>query len=335
MSPALAAASHEPFWSSTLALALVVIACSLVVGVTIALLLLRRSGRASVRERVGEFVSPPELPPDADTVAEPATSGMRSRTERLLEREGWWEEFKENLDIARIERPAIEVVYLTVACALAAAVLLTTLSGTPIAGVAALALVPLLARAVVNRRLRHQRVLFADQLPAHLQELAAAMRAGHSMVSGIGVMAEGASEPTQGEFQRVLADEQLGMPLEHALRSVAVRMHAQDMEQVSLVAELHRQTGGNMAEVLDRVAEAVRERAELNRELRTLTAQARGSRWTVSLIPPALLVVIDLLNPRYLKPLFHTGTGHFLLAMALGLLVIGSLVMGRIVRIEA
>jgi tight adherence protein B len=111
-------------------------------------------------------------------------------------------------------------------------------------------------------------------------------------------------------------------------------MNAQDMEQVSLVAELHRQTGGNMAEVLDRVAEAVRARAELNRELRTLTAQARGSRWIVTLIPPTLLVLVYLLNPNYLEPLFSTGTGNLLLALAVGMIVAGSVVMSRIVRIE-
>lgn len=334
MSLALAATTHEPFWSSTLALALVVGACALVVGVAVALVLFRRSGHVSVRERVGEFVSPPTAPDDADTAAEPVTS-LLARTERSLERERWWDEFKEKLDIARIERPAIGVVYLAVACSVAGAVLLTMLTGTPVAGVAALAIGPLVARAMVNRRVRVQRILFAEQLPAHLQELAAAMRAGHSMVSGIALLAEGASEPTQGEFQRVMTDEQLGMPLEDALRSVALRMDAHDMEQVSLVAELHRQTGGNMAEVLDRVAEAVRARAELNRELRTLTAQARGSRLIVSLIPPTLLVLIELINPTYLKPLFHTGTGNFLLVMAVGMILAGWMVMGRIVRIEA
>jgi tight adherence protein B len=125
------------------------------------------------------------------------------------------------------------------------------------------------------------------------------------------------------------------MQLEDALRSVAVRMDTRDMEQVALVAELHRQTGGNMAEVLDRVAESVRERAELNRELRTLTAQARGSRWVVTLIPPVLLGAIDALNPKYLRPLFDTSTGHVLIGVAVALIAAGSLVMGRIVRIEA
>ncbi len=334
MSLTLAVAAHAPFWSSSLAQALVVVACALVVGVTVALVLFRRSRPGGVRERIGEFVSPPTAPDDAGVAAEPATS-LLARTERSLEHERWWDDFKEKLDIARIERPAIEVVYLTAACSIAAAVLITVLAATPIAGVAALIIGPLVARSIVNRRLRRQRILFGEQLPAHLQELAAAMRAGHSMISGIAVMAEGASEPTRGEFQRVMADEQLGQPLENALRSVAVRMDAQDMEQVSLVAELHRQTGGNMAEVLDRVAEAVRERAELNRELRTLTAQARGSRWIVTLIPPALLLVIDLINPTYLNPLFHTGTGNFLLVLAVGFIIVGSLVMGRIVRIEA
>jgi tight adherence protein B len=334
MSPLLAAASHQAFWSSSLAQALVVVACALVVGVAVAIVLLRRSRPGGVRERVGEFLSTAAVPEEAQDAVEPTTGRRPARTERSLARERWWDELREKLEIARIERPAIEVVYLTAACAVATAVLATALAKTPIAGVAALLLAPLAARSIVNRRLRRQRVLFGEQLPSHLQELAAAMRAGHSMVSGIAVMAEGASEPTQAEFQRVIADEQLGLPLEEALRSVAGRMEAQDMEQVALVAELHRQTGGNMAEVLDRVAEAVRERAELNRELRTLTAQARGSRWIVTSIPPVLLLVIDLINPSYLNPLFGTGIGNFLLGLAVAFIVAGSLVMGRIIRIE-
>jgi tight adherence protein B len=327
------AASAQPFWSSTLALALVVGTCALLVGATFAVVLVRRSRRGSVRDRVGEFVSPPTAPREGDGVAAAATNLRDS--ERSFARERWWDDFQEKVDIARIKRPATEIIYLTAACSLAGAVLLTALARTPLWGVAALILIPLVAQAIVNRSVRRQRALFADQLPAHLQELAAAMRAGHSMVSGIALLAQGANEPSQGEFQRVMADEQLGMPLEDALRSVAVRMDAQDMEQVSLVAELYRRTGGNMAEVLDRVAEAVRARAELNRELRTLTAQARGSRWIVTLLPPILLVLIDLVNPTYLRPLFHTETGHLLLIMAVALIFAGSFVMGRIVRIEA
>jgi tight adherence protein B len=335
MSPLLATASHQAFWASSSATALVVGACALIVGVAVALTLRRRSSRGSVRERIGAFLAPVGVEQDVPINTEPPGAGLMSRTERTLERERFWDDFKEKLDIARIERPAIEIVYLTVAFSLAGAVLLAVMTGTPYGGLPALVLVPLLARAFINQRLKHQRNLFGEQLPAHLQELAAAMRAGHSMISGMAVMAEGANEPTQGEFQRVMADEALGMELDEAIRNVVVRMDAQDMEQVSLVAELNRRTGGNMAEVLDRVAEAVRERAELNRELRTLTAQARGSRWIVTMIPPGLLLAIEVLNPSYLNVLFKTSTGNVLLVASVGLIIFGSLVMGRIVRIEA
>jgi tight adherence protein B len=336
MSATLGAASHAvSFWSSTPALALVVGACALAFGVAVALILLKRSARGSVRQRVGEFVEPPTATGEPQVHADSEPGGMLARTERRLERERWWDELKERLDVARIDRPAIEVVYLTVACSIAAAVLCAAVIGTPIAGLIGLVLVPVIARGVINRSVERQRILFDEQLPAHLQELASAMRAGHSMISGIGVVADGAVEPTRGEFLRVMADEQLGMPLDHALRSASERMHARDMEQVALVAELHRQTGGNMAEVIDRVAESVRARAELSRELRTLTAQARGSRWIVTLIPPVLLLIIDVLNPTYLKPLFNTGTGQVLVGLAVVLMCAGSIVLGRIVRIEA
>lgn len=338
MSPTLAtmaahhAFSHHAFWSSTLAQALVIAVCAILIGTAMAFAFSRRSHRTGVRERVGEFLNAGSTP--SGLKSGPPVGGLLAHAERSLEGERRWDEFKRKLEIARIERPAIEIVYLTVACSLAAAVLLTALTGIPLVGILALAFGPLAARAIVDYRLQRQRYLFAEQLPAHLQELAAAMRAGHSMSSGLVLISDDASEPIRGEFQRAIADERLGMELEDALRLVAGRMNDKDMEQVSLVAELHRRTGGNMAEVLDRVAEAVRARAELNRELRAMTAQARLSRWFVTLIPPALLVVIEVLNPNYLEPLFNTGTGHVLLVVALALVVGGSAVMSRIARIE-
>jgi tight adherence protein B len=324
-----AATAHHAFWASTLASVLVVAVCAVLLGALVAFVLVRRTKPGSVRERVSAFVGP-AVPVTADdknvTVVREPRSPATAR---------WWADLQEKVDIGRIDRTPAEVVYLTAIGAVAALALVTLLVGNVLLGLLAFALVPLASRALVNKRVERQRRLFGEQLPAHLQELAAAMRAGHSMTSGIAVMASAASEPTQREFQRVVADEQLGSPLEEALGAVAVRMHAEDMGQVALVAELNRQAGGSMAEVLDRVAESVRARAELTLELRTLTAQARGSRWIVTSIPPILLLLIDIVNPSYLAPLFDTGTGHVLLGIAVGLILLGSMVMGRIVSIEA
>jgi tight adherence protein B len=314
--------------------ALAVLAPALIVGVVVALLLRNRKS-GGVRERVGQFVSPPTGSEGIGSGAQSRTSRILTRTEDSLERERWWGEFKEDVEIARISRSAIEVVYLTLAFSVIAGALLSLVLGSVILFVLTLIVGPLITRAWVTHRLRHQRVVFAEQLAAHLQELASAMRAGHSMISGIDLLAHGSSEPTRGELQRVIADEHLGMPLEEALRHVGTRMQSKDMGQVALVAELHRQTGGNMAEVLDRVAEGVRERAELNREVRTLTAQARASRVVVTAIAPLLVLFISLVNPAYVSPLFHTGGGHGVLVLAGILLLTGWMVMGRIVRVEA
>jgi tight adherence protein B len=331
MSPLVSSATGN-FWSSTGGGLLVAVVCAVLIGVAVAVLLLDRRSRGGVRTRVGEFITPPR-PSTSDGASEPL-GRLFSGTERRLEGGRRWEGFKETLELARIERPAIQIVSLTAAGSLGAAVLLLSVTGSALAAALVLIVVPLLVRTSVNHRLRRQRILFAEMLPAHLEEVSAALRGGHSLVTAIAAMAETATEPARGEFQRVVADEQLGLPLEDSLRTVAGRMQDRDMEQFALVAELHGRTGGNMAEVLDRVAEAVRERTELNRELRALTAQARISRTIVTALPVFLLIFIYATSRAYLSPLLHTPFGNFLLGVAALMVILGSIVMGRIARIE-
>jgi tight adherence protein B len=187
---------------------------------------------------------------------------------------------------------------------------------------------------LINNRVERQRRLFAEQLPDNLQVIASAMRAGHSFSGALSVVAEEAPDPTRREFDRVIADERLGVPVEEAMHVVVRRMANRDLEQVALVAALQRETGGNTAEVLDRVTETVRERSALRRMVLTLTAQGRLSRWVVSALPVVLLGVITLINPDYVRPLYTTGFGHLVLAVAAVMVVAGSLIIKRIVDIK-
>jgi tight adherence protein B len=132
----------------------------------------------------------------------------------------------------------------------------------------------------------------------------------------------------------VVADEQLGVPLDHSLEVVARRMDNRDLDQVALVATLQRDTGGNTAEVLDRVTDTVRARFELRRLVKTLTAQGRMSRWVVSLLPLGLFTVITLMNPGYLRPLYTHTSGRILLVISVIMIVSGSLVIRRIVNFK-
>ena len=211
--------------------------------------------------------------------------------------------------------------------------LLAVLGGSLLFGLLGLG-VPFAVRALIRRKVERRRADFSEQLPDNLQVLASALRAGHSLVGALSVVVEDASEPSQSEFRRVIADEQLGVSLEDALNVVARRMQSRDLEQVGLVAALQHETGGNMAEVLDRVTETIRERFEIRRIVQTLTAQGRMSRWVVSLLPVVLLATISLLNPTYVEPLYKETFGRVLLAVAAVMLVTGSLVIKKIVDIK-
>ena len=135
-------------------------------------------------------------------------------------------------------------------------------------------------------------------------------------------------------MQRVIADEQLGIPLEDAIETAVRRMANRDLEQLALVARLQRDAGGNAAEVIDRVAETVRERFEVRRLVKTLTAQGRMSRWIVSGLPVAIALVILVIDPHYFHPLLRQTAGIVLLVVA-GLLVLaGSYVIKRIIDIK-
>jgi tight adherence protein B len=189
-------------------------------------------------------------------------------------------------------------------------------------------------RLFVLRKLREQRHEFAEQLADNLQIVASALRAGQSMVGAMSVVVDEAPEPTRTEFRSIVNDERLGVPLEDSVRNVARRMDNRDMDEVALVAIIQRETGGNTAEVLDRVIETVRERGQLRRLMETLTAQGRLSRWVVSMLPLVLLVAISLLNPSYMKPLFTHTSGRIALGVAAAMIIAGSLVIKKIVNIK-
>ena len=318
------------FWRSPLTLVLIaaIAAGSLALG----LLVLLRPRSPALRKRMAEFVSvaEPGEPAESSPVL---TQRLLSGTERSLHRTRWWTRFKEELELAEINTSAAQIAVWTVIGTVFAMIALRLLLGHPVFAVLGLA-VPLAVRAVIKRQLKRVRDRFADQLPDNIQVLSSALRAGHGFVGALSIVMEDAEEPSKREFRRVVADDQLGVPIEQTLDAVAVRMACSDLEQVAVVAALGRQTGGNTAEVLDRVTESIQERSRLRREIMTLTAQGRLSRWIVSALPVVLALAILLLNPTYLDPLFNEPTGRILLLVAASLVVLGSWVIKKIVEIE-
>jgi tight adherence protein B len=193
---------------------------------------------------------------------------------------------------------------------------------------------PIVLRMLVKKRIGKIRSAFAEELPDNLEVLAGALRAGHSLIGAMGVMVDGADEPSKSEFRRVLQDEQLGVPLDDALMVMSRRMDNLDVEQVAIVTRLQREAGGNTAEVLDRVVENIRGRMELRRLVRVLTAQGRIARYILTAIPVVLLLFFFSVNPVWLEPLWETNVGRFALGMWVVMLVGGWFAIKKIVEIE-
>jgi tight adherence protein B len=318
----------DDFWRSGLSVLIVALATALLLAFGV--LVLVRPRNRMLRSRMAEFVTLKN--PDEPEAGTRITDRVFSGTERSLERSRFWGRFKDDLEIAEIRMPAVQIVLWTVVATGFLAWVLLLVAGPLLAAFALV--VPFISRFLVYRKLDRRRAAFLEQLPDNVQVLSSALRAGHSLVGALSVVVDDSPEPSRSELRRVVADEQLGVPLEDALMRVAHRMDCADLEQIALVAALGRETGGNTAEVLDRVNEGVRERFELRRLVRTLTAQGRMSRWVVSFLPVALVFAILLINPTYLKPLIDEPIGRLLIALSVVMVIAGSLVIRRIVNIK-
>jgi tight adherence protein B len=289
--------------------------------------------QGTIRRRMAEFVSVPSVAKQQRPTAQ-LTEQVLKGTETLLRGNSKWEKWKWELKIAGISLPAEQIIVLAALGTIVVGFVVHFISNSLLVSVVFAAAVPFAVRWYLKRSLLRVRRLFAEQLPDNLQVLASALRAGHSFIGALSVVVNDAPEPAKTEFSRVVADEQLGVPIEDALRVVVERMDSRELEQVALVAALQRETGGNTAEVLDRVTDTIRERFELRRTVQTLTAQGRLSRWVLTLLPVALLAVITLVNPGYINILYSSLAGKILLVMAGISVTAGSVVIKRIVDIK-
>jgi tight adherence protein B len=320
------------FWGSPVGMLIIVLGAAALLGFGVAAA--ARPGTSGVQARVGQFVAVNT----ASTQGEPSSttllsSKLAASAERSLGHTSFWSRFRRDVELAEMDVQPMQLLLAGVVGAVLVGWLIAVVSGLPLLGLLGLSVL-FIPNAIVQSKLRKKRAAFAEQLPDNLQVMASAMRAGHSFVGALAVVTEDSPEPSASEFRRVVADEQLGVPLELAMGSAVERMDSRDLGQVALVAALQRETGGNTAEVLDRVTDTIRERFQLRRLVRTLTAQGRMSRWVVSALPVGLLLIISALNPSYERPMFTTSTGRVLLIIATTLIVSGSLVIRKIVNIK-
>ena len=175
---------------------------------------------------------------------------------------------------------------------------------------------------------------FASQLPEALELVARALRAGHSLQAGFRLVASEASQPIGGEFGRVFEEQNLGIPFEEALESLTERVPNLDLKFFATAVVLQRQTGGDLAEILDKIGTLVRERFKIWGQVQALTGEGRLSGIVLLALPPLLFVCVYRMNPDYLMLLFTDDLGKKMLIGGILLQLLGALVIRKIVNIR-
>ena len=177
-------------------------------------------------------------------------------------------------------------------------------------------------------------LLFEEQFPEAIDLIARALRAGHALTTGLGMVSEEIPAPVGEEFKRLYDEQNFGLSLPEALRSMARRVPILDARFFVTAVITQREAGGNLSEVLDNLSSVMRERFKLKRQIRVASAHGRISAWVLSCLPPALAGILFILSPNFMKILWEDPWGVNLLLVAGTLQLIGSFIISRMVRIE-
>jgi tight adherence protein B len=241
---------------------------------------------------------------------------------------------KQRIQQAGLTVPAGRLLLSMVFAGVVAFALVLLLTQTAVVALMAGGLVGALPYAVVGRLAARRSARFEEQFPEAIDLIARALRAGHALTTGIGMVAHEAADPVRAEF-RLLHDQQnYGMPLPDAMRSFAERVPLLDARFFVMAVLTQREAGGNLSEVLDSLAMLIRERFKLKRQVRVLSAHGRITGLVLACLPFAIGGLLFLIAPEHIIRLFTDPIGVRMLAVAGVLQVIGFYAMRRIVDIE-
>lgn len=333
-------AAAASFWGSPAALALAVglaTAAAFLLGVMLFGTAARKRKQRVVDERMaavgnrGKRVAQSQVERGAGGwIPERVTSFGR----RFADSRGLSSRLDAELEAASVSLRAGEFVVVTAAAAFAGLILGYAILRSPwlALGVATVAgLAPTFAlRVALKRRAEKLR----EQLPDVLTIMASSLRAGHSFLQALDTVAKEIAQPAATEFQRVVAEVRLGRSAEDALEALAERVGSADFRWAVLAVNIQREVGGNLAEILDNVADTLRERAQMRRQVRVLTSEGRLSAWVLALMPFAIGLYMFTTNREYIMLLFTTKVGLVMVSGAGLFLLAGILWMKKIVDID-
>jgi tight adherence protein B len=256
-------------------------------------------------------------------------------TEKVAGSLNYWKRLSFRLEQANLPLRTAEVVYIQMGAAIFCTLLVRIIFG--VAGI--FALIPMVIGGIlpllyVRLKAKRRQAAFEAQLPEMLITMAASLKAGHAFNSALNSVIRDGAEPTSTELARVSSEIQLGMTSEAALESMAGRLDSTNFGFVVMAVNIQRTVGGSLAEILDMVADTVRQRQQFTRKVKALTAQGRMSAYVLLAMPFVMGLAISAFNGKYISILFTSAMGKVLIGGALVSMTIGGFVIRKIVSFK-
>ena len=208
------------------------------------------------------------------------------------------------------------------------------LTKNPAIAWAALVIGALIPYAFVSYRRQKRFEKIEELFPEAIDTLARAVRAGHAFTTALEMISNEISEPLASEFRKLYEEQKFGMPVRDALMNLTERVPLVDVKFFVTAVMLQRETGGNLAEILDNLSYVIRERFKIQRQVRVHTAQGRLTMALLMAMPPTVVAVLYTFSPDFVRPLFYDPFGHILLVFAITLQTVGYFVIRKIIKIQ-
>jgi tight adherence protein B len=175
---------------------------------------------------------------------------------------------------------------------------------------------------------------FEEIFPEAIDTLARAVRAGHAFTTALELIANEIAEPVASEFRKLFEEQKFGLPVRDALMNLTERVPLVDVKFFVTAVMLQRETGGNLAEILDNLSYVIRERFKIMRQVRVHTAQGRLTMMLLMGLPPIIIITMQIMNPSFIRPLFDDPIGHVLIVVGITLQTLGYFVIRKIIQIQ-
>ena len=295
----------------------------------------RRAQARLIKDRLATVQKAPEREPNEElALLRDEQLSKIPALDSLLRRSARVSAIQEALLQAGMKFRAGNFLAMCILCGAACGVAALVWSRNPAVTWAALIIGAFIPYAVVSYRRQKRFEKIEELFPEAIDTLARAVRAGHAFTTALEMISNEISEPLATEFRKLYEEQKFGMPVRDALMNLTERVPLVDVKFFVTAVMLQRETGGNLAEILDNLSYVIRERFKIQRQVRVHTAQGRLTMALLMGMPPAVVLILRIFSPDFVRPLFVDPIGHLLIVVSIALQTIGYFVIRKIIKIQ-